>query len=294
MNLELRPLRYFVAVAEELNFTRAADRLFLAQPSLSQQITKLESDLGVRLLERTQRRVALTPAGEVMLEWARRLLAESEALLREVRAAGGQREDRFALGYIEDMNLPFVAPALARWHGTHPDVRETRLELNPAQQLEALLEHRADIGFSPVPLEHPDLRSKIVLRAHRVVILPIAHPLATLEVVPLEALANEGLILFARRLNEAYFDWFLEQCRAWGFEPRVAYETAQSLYAPYLVRDGVGVFITASYLPSLPDGVVARALTGFDTAVTVRAVWRRDNKSALLRDFLQALETVTG
>lgn len=290
MGVEFRQLQIFVAVAEELHFRRAARRVGLTQPALSHQIAQLEERLAVRLLERTSRSVSLTEAGSAFLTSARKLLADLDRAVDEARRIGGDARRRLVVGYVEYMNLPFLGPAMRALRERHPDAEVEHREMYSAEVVEALTERTIDLGFAFMPIEHPDLVARPVVEGEWVVVIPEEHALAAHEQVPLEALAGEPLVIFARRLNPPLHDWLIERLRAAiGDEPRVAYKTAQAQLGPNLVAEGVGLFVVASYVPrSLPPGVTMRPLSGF-APMRVAAAWRADNPSEVLRDFRDAL-----
>ncbi len=290
MAVEIRQLQIFVAVAEELHFRRAARRVGLTQPALSHQVAQLEERLAVRLLDRTSRSVALTEAGAAFLESARKLLADLDRAVDEARRIGGHARRKLVVGYLEYMNLPFLGPTLRALRERHPDAEVEHRDMHSAEVLEALAERTIDIGFTIMPIEHPDLVARPVVEGEWVVVVPDDHPLAAEETVRLEALAGQPLVVFARRLNPPLHQWLLERLRAAiGDEPRIAYQTAQAHLGPSLVAEGVGLFVVASYVPrSLPPGVTMRPLSGFEP-MRVAAVWRADNQSEILRDFRDAL-----
>lgn len=290
--LELRSLRSFVAVAEELHFRRAAERLSLTQSALSQQIVQLELQLGVRLLTRDRRGVSLTPSGRRLLEGARELLHEAEELERQTRAAAGVGEPRMALGYLDYMNLPFVVPCLRRLLLEHPELRIDQHEMPPEKQIEALRARSLDVGIMRLPdgAVLSDLACEPLIEGRWTLLTPADHPLAALPHIPIPQLAGERLILFARRLNPSLYDRLVNHCREAGFEPNIVYETAQSHTAPQLVTEGIGLFWAATYmLRELPPDVIARPLSGFDNHLVVHAVWRADSHSVVLQTFLTLL-----
>lgn len=290
MAVDLPKLRLFLAVAEELHFRRAARRLGLSQPALSHQIARLEEDLGVKLLDRSRQHVELTEAGRTLQKGAGPLLIELDRVAEETRRIGGAARRRLVLGYVEYMNLPFLPTALRTLHKDHPDAEIEHRELYPVEALAALGERTIDIGFALAPINRPDLVTRTVLIGRWMVVLPSAHPLAALPVVPLADLKSEPLILFARHINPPMHDWWLAQCRAAGFEPRIAYRTAQAHVGPHLVLGGVGAFLVGSYvLHELPAGTVARPLSGFDNTLEIQAAWRPDNNAPLVRAFRAVL-----
>lgn len=288
--MDLPKLRAFLAVAEELHFRRAARRLGLSQPALSHQVARLEEELGVKLLDRSRQHVELTAAGRTLQAGALPLLESLERLIQETCRVGDALQRRLVLGYVEYMNLPFLPTALRTLQDEHPDAEIVHRELYPSEALAALGERTIDLGFAFKPVDRTDLVTRTVLIGRWLVVLPQGHPLAALPEVPLAELAGEPLILFARHINPPLYDWWLQQCRAAGFEPRITYRTAQAHVGPHLVLGGVGVFLVGSYvLHELPEGTVARPLTGFAARIEIVAAWRPDNNAPLLRAFRAVL-----
>lgn len=288
--MTLRRLRSFVAVSEELNFRRAAERVCVTQPALSQQVRELEAELGAALFERDRRRVALTAAGAALLGPAREALAILDAAAAEVRRLGDAAARTLRLGYVEYMNLPFLSPALRRLAERRPDIVVEPQEMFSAAAIAALLERRIDLGFAFQPVGHPDLASRPVLRGRWMLAMPEGHPLAAGAEVPGPALAGRRLVLFARHLNPPLHDALVAGlARVAGAEPEVAYRTAQAHVGPSLVAEGVGLFVYASYvLRQLPPGIVSRPIAGLPP-LELAAVWRGDARTPAVRAFLEAL-----
>lgn len=289
MTVDVRQLQLFVAVAEELHFRRAARRMGLTQPALSHQIAQLEERLEVRLFDRSSRHVELTAAGRTLLDGARRVLSEVQRTVDDTRRVGGASEKRLVLGYVEYMNIPFLATALRALGEKHPDVVVEHRELYSTEAVAALAERTIDVGFVWLPIDQPNLVARQVIEGEWIVILPEDHRLAVHEEIPTKELAGEPLILFARHLNPPLADIVDEKFRAAGFEPRVVYRTAQALLGPTLVAEGLGLFVCGSYVPrELPAGVTMRRISGFDP-IRIAAAWRSDNASKALRTFREIL-----
>ena len=172
----------------------------------------------------------------------------------------------------------------------HEDAEIDHRELYSAEVIAALGERSIDVGFAILPIDHPDLVARPLLAGHWIIVIPESHPLAALEEVPVDKLAGEPLVLFARQLNPPLYDLFVARLReGMGAEPRVVYRTAQAQTGPNLVAEGVGLFVVASYIPrTLPRGVTMRRLAGF-APLRVAAVWRADDTSEVLRAFREAL-----
>src|SRR5882762_4712181 len=248
--MELRHLRYFTILAEELHFGRAAERLSIAQPALSQQILRLEDELGVALLERTRRRVRLTEPGAVFLESARATLAQAHQAVRSVQQAGR--------GETGNLGVGFVTSAL---YGVFPDVirvfrqrfKDVHLELHEmpiVQQIESLRSGRIQVSFLRRPLDEQGLTVKTIYKEPWVVALPEAHRLAKARRIALHQLSEDQFILFPRELAPSLYDQVISMYLDAGFSPRIALE-AQMHAVPSLVAAGIGVALVPSSLQNL-------------------------------------------
>ena len=291
--MELTQLRYFVAVAEELNFRRAAERCRVAQPALSRRVKRLEDELGVLLLHRTKREVRLTGAGETFLEAAREGLGRIDAGAREVRRLS-DAEDTLRVGAVDYANFRFLPWVVRAFGERRPEARVLRRDLPPVEQVEALREGKLDVGFFGARTSEKDLAYLPVARAAWSVALPAGHRLATGDAVLPENLADQPLVLFPRYANPELYDWTVGRLReTTGAEPRVVQEPTQLAGALDLVAAGIGVFPTPFFLGQAPPKVAVRELLGFDLAVEICAVYRKKDASILLRDFLSAVREAT-
>src|SRR5262245_30953575 len=196
MNIELRHLRYFLVVAEELHFTRAAERLHIAQPPLSQMIRRLEHELGVSLFHRTKRQVALTDAGVIFLEEAKRALAQAEHAIQSVRRAHKGELGRLTVGFIGSAAYSVLPPIVRRFRQLYPDVDLNLQELSTVQQVRALREGQLQVGFLRPFEQEPTLKRTVVLREPLLVALPEHHWLSQQAKISMRMLANESFILF--------------------------------------------------------------------------------------------------
>ncbi len=285
--MELRHLRYFVAVAEELHFGRAATRLGMAQPPLSQQIRRLEEELGVLLFERTKRRVQLTEAGRVFLDEARRTLAQAERAARAAQRAQRGEIGRLEVGYVGSAAFDVLPEILRTFRARFPEVELALHELTTAQQVRALDDERIGVGFLRPPLYDGRLASRVILREPLVVALPATHPLAHHRRIPLGALAGEPFILYPRHLAPGPYDQVLSLCHQAGFSPRVTQEAVEMQTIAGLVAAGIGVSLVVATVQDLrSSGVVYRALDGAAPTMDLAIAWRRDDPSRVLAAFL--------
>jgi DNA-binding transcriptional LysR family regulator len=259
---ELRHLRYFVAVADELNFSRAADRLHMAQPPLSAAIRQLERELGVELFRRTSREVSLTDAGRAFLDGARRTLAEAERAAHEARRAGAGELGRVRIGYSWSARfetLPAIGRAL---RASHPGIDLLTQEMWNARMGAALADGSIDIAIALCP----EVASGLVLEPIRaeplVALLPAGHALAGEHALALESLAGEEFVLFPRELAPRLHDAFMAIYRRAGFEPRVRSESFHAGWDVGILDEiGATALVPASVAAALPEGVVAVALS---------------------------------
>jgi DNA-binding transcriptional LysR family regulator len=288
---ELRQLEYFTMLAEDLHFSRAAQRVYISQSALSQQIGRLESTVGVRLFERDKHSVQLTPAGRVFLEGATKTLAAARQAARDLAefctdpAAG-----RLRVGYREYGFSAVVLPAFTRVLAAHPRARLERVDLGIGQLIPSLLEGSIDLGIGLLPLSHPKIESERVASGHWVAVLPRAHKLARKRVLRPRDLASERIILFQRGLNPAIYDGLVKGLRGAGAPVEIVYETAQVQLGPALAGEGMGIFLVASYaLPPVDRSVTVRRLEGLGKALEVGACWRAGESNALLDEFRRAM-----
>jgi DNA-binding transcriptional LysR family regulator len=301
--MELRHLRYFVAVAEELNFSRAAGRMYLSQPALSQQIQKLERELGISLFHRTKNHVVLTEAGQVLLEGARRVLILVEQTTREAREVGGAAGRHLKVGFPEYANHTPVADALQTFRRRYPYVEleehETFTLQETLQQIDRLRKGRLDIGFMLRPEEDELLEIEHVLDIELVAALPKDHVLAGRDEISLKELSDERLILFSRSFHPRSYDYVVGCCREAGFEPKVVQRKEPQLYSGpttyRIVASGVGVGIVARPMVSgyRQYDVIFKPLRDPAPSLELVAAWRRDDTSSNLQSFLDIIRELT-
>lgn len=290
--MELRHLRYFVAVAQELHFGRAAQKLAMAQPPLSQQIQQLEDELGVKLFERTKRHVELTPAGQLFLEQVQSILAQLEQASEAARRVGRGEVGRLEIGYVYSATLQLLPPFIEAFREQYKDIQLELYEKTTLQQLQALEEKRIQLGFIRGPLDEAvrkrdDLEFEVIAKEHLLVALSHNHPLAALSCVPLKELANESLIIFPRYTNPGHYEQIITLCREAGFIPHVSQELAQLHTILGLVAVGMGMAFVPSSAQTLGlHGVVCRELDVATPVLELVMVWRKDNFSPVLKAFL--------
>lgn len=260
--IETRLLRQFIAVAETLHFNRAAQRLHMAQPPLSQAIRRLEAEIGATLFERTNRSVALTPAGAAFLETARRILdGLDEGVARTRRVAQGM-DGHLTMTFINIAPYVSLLRALRDFRLTCPAVAFTLREGTTREQVEALENGTADIGFLRTPGgSTPDLRFQALLREPLCVALPAGHPLAYQPSIELAKLKDEAFVASPRSLGQGLHDQLIQLCQTAGFRPMVAQEARQLQTLIALVAAGFGIaLLPGSLAAQRRDDVVFRAI----------------------------------
>lgn len=290
-NVELRHLRYFVAVAEELHFSRAAARLHISQPPLSMQIRDLEEEIGCRLLRRSRRKVELTDAGASFLEEARYVLARVNQAVETARGVGSGVGGRISIGLISMAMDAFLTSVIQEFVPERPWVRLSLSEMTTNELLDALRARRVDVGF-PRLYGHDlgGLDSVIVLRERYILAFPRSHPLANRRRIPLRALEGVNLILSPRRVQPGVYDRIVESCRREGFDPEITHETVSRRTSMSLVAAGLGVSIVTASAQNVPwPGVAYRPIDADWPVVEIAAVWRQGDNRPLLVQFLDVV-----
>jgi len=251
--MELRHLRYFVAVAEESNFTRAAARLHVTQPALSRQIRGLEEELGVELMIRSSGKASLSPAGRALLPDARQILELGAAAALNMRRFVECRQHVLAIGYISPALGSFLATALQVFNQRHPQVRVSLYELSPAKQFEALREGRLDIALvgNVCPAEEQEFDLFTIRKVAVCAVIPESHRLAKKGAVKLGDLAQEPFIGFAEDAFPGRNDFLREACKQAGFTPEIRHEADGLSSALALIGTGLGVCLLPEEVQSL-------------------------------------------
>lgn len=240
--IETRLLRQFIAVAETLHFNRAAQRLHMAQPPLSQAIRRLEAEIGTALFERNNRSVALTPAGTAFLETARRILDGLEDGVARTRRVAQGMDGHLTMTFINIAPYAPLLRALRDFRAASPAVAFTLREATTREQVEALESGAADIGFLRAPgASAPGLRFQALLREPVCVALPTSHPLAARASIELASLRDQPFVASARALGQGFHDQLVQLCQAAGFQPAVAQEARQLQTLIALVAAGFGI-----------------------------------------------------
>jgi DNA-binding transcriptional LysR family regulator len=285
-SLELRHLRYFIAVAEELHFGRAANRLHIAQPPLSQQIRRLEEIIGHRLLERTSRSVALTSAGRAFLDRARRTLAKVHEDLSAVRAVGRGEAGSLTVGFVGSAMLTPLPSVLSRYRRTFPNVNLRLYDYVTTDLLQALRNGSVDVGFLRDGGTHSDLCIQTVWSEPYIAVLSRTHPFARRNYVPLATLGNEPFVFFPRSMGIDAWERTMRLFEPYGFRPQVYQEATQWLIVLRLIGAGLGMTIAPECIREIVDGnVVWRPLRPKGGASTIDIAYRADTAEPIVAAF---------
>ena len=282
--MELRHLRYFIAVAEELNFTRAAEKLHIAQPPLSQQIQHLEAELGFQLFRRTKRTVHLTAAGQVFFEEAGKILQQVDRAIQLGRQTSRGELGQLTIGFVSSSAHNVVPAILQAFRIRCPAVKLELHELTTNEQLQRLRFGQIDIGFVRPPVEEDGINSEIVFREPLIVALPETHPAADRAQVELRQLSTEPFILFPRSQAPGLYDLIVSLCQQAGFSPIAAQEAIQMQTIVSLVAADMGVAIVPASMQNFQrSGVVYKALPESTCIVAISLIWRSDPTAAVQR-----------
>jgi DNA-binding transcriptional LysR family regulator len=297
--MELRHLRYFMAVAEELHFGRAAERLNMAQPPLSQQVRALEDELGVRLFERSSRRVRLTEAGEIFEGRARRILESADMAVDEARRAARGELGRVTVGIMSSAMLPTFPPILRHYRAGRPDVEVAFAQLHSNEQLDAVREGRIDVGFVDISARggRTDVNGvavhvEPVWRETLVAALPREHPLAGRARIGLAELADDPFIMMPRLPATGLYDRVIQFCQDAGFNPAVRQEAQQLPVVVTLVAAGVGVALVPGCVAEPWREALAFVPVREPIHIDVTMIRRADNSSSAvtaLEDSVRAM-----
>jgi DNA-binding transcriptional LysR family regulator len=288
--MELRLLRYFTVVAEELHFGRAAERLHLTQPALSKQIIVLEQELGVSLLTRTKRRVQLTVAGQVFLEQAKQLLAQAENAIKLTKRTAHGEVGQLTIGFSTTATYTILPTLLKQFRDRFPEVELKLQSLATEAQVAALNDRTIDLAFLHPPIDARGLQLHPLLEEQFLVVLPKDHPFVNYTKIPADALANEAFLIHPRHEGPALYDGFIHVCQQLGFKPNIVQETISLQTRICLVAAGVGItFVSECVEPAVGSNVVCRPLTNVPITLQFAAAWRQDFVSPTLREFLTVL-----
>jgi DNA-binding transcriptional LysR family regulator len=285
--IELRQFRQFIAVAEELNFRRAAERLHMAQPPLTAAVRKIERELGTSLIDRTNRVTRLTDAGRAFLDEARRTLAQADRAISVATRAGAGLTGSLRITFVPSAAHDLLPQILRAFRAKHLDVELDLTEATTAHQAAALMEGRADIGLVMPPLHNAKgLAIRMLRRNQLIIALPDGHPLAQNRAIRLIELAREQWVLFPARQGPGLYGRILTACAHAGFIPHAAQEALQMDTIASLVAGGMGVaLVPASFALMGRRGVVFRRPTGPGTPIAYELGLAYRDPSAAINAF---------
>jgi DNA-binding transcriptional LysR family regulator len=292
--MELRHLRYFVAVAEALSFTKAAEKLHTAQPSLTRQIKDLEEELGVQLLNRTKQQVTLTDEGRSFVADARRLLGLAAEIVQSVRRLHSGEVRALNIGYVSNLFHDLLPKTLASFHQSFPTVSVNLFDLSCGEQFRALEDGKLDLGFVGLhePIARRGLEFRSIASYKTIAALPKDNPLAGKTTVELKALAPMFFIGMSEASYPGYRDWLTKTCQRAAFTPKVLQDVDLERTMIHAVAAGLGVALVPEQLKELEhENVVFRALN--PTVATEGCLaWRNENPSAALQAYVGIVEQV--
>ncbi|MDE3195110.1 MAG: LysR family transcriptional regulator [Acidobacteriota bacterium] len=282
--MEIRQLRYFLAVAEDLHFTCAAERLHVAQPALSLQIRQLEEEIGAKLLERTNRRVALTAAGEAFRARAALVVEQANRALVEASQIGRGEAGVVSIGFVSSAVCGVLPEILRRFRESVPAAGVELDELEPSEQLERIRQYRLDIGLMHAVLHEREFDSVTIARDRLVAAIPEKHPCARRRRIALRDLAGDAFFIPKQHAHSGFHELVLAACDGAGFTPARIQPTRLLQTAVALVAGGLGVtLVPESFESNLSvKGVVYRHLAGVSPVAQLIAVWSRENRSPLV------------
>ncbi len=291
--IELRHLRYFMAVAEELHFGRAAERLHIAQPPLSQQIRQLEANLGFELFHRTKRSVQLTAGGTVFLEECHQVFRQVDHAVRAGQQASRGEVGKLVVGFVSSAAYNVLPPLLHAFREQVPGVNLTLQELTTDQQVQRLRDQQIDVGFVRPPVDQVEFRVMTILQESLVLALPETHPLAQSDLITLRSLIHDSFILFPRLLAPGLYDQIISLCQQANFSPRVVQEATQMQTIVSLVAAGIGSAIVPESIRHLQrTGVVYKALTEPTPKAAIALAWPQNTRSPVVQRFLEIATTL--
>ncbi|MGE6515993.1 LysR substrate-binding domain-containing protein [Lysinibacillus sphaericus] len=289
--MDIRKMRYFITVAEELNFSRAAERLRMAQPPLSQEIRKLEEELGVQLFYRTKRKVELTNAGKIFLDGVRQIMFQVEKTIRETQLADEGKIGQLTVGFVDSTEI--VIEILKNFRERFPKIQLVLREMTTEQQLKALYEKEIQIGFFRTKQNNGILSSEVCSEESLRLVLSQNHPLASLAEVSLQLLVDEPFIMFPRHLGPDFYDFITSYFSEQGVNLNVVQEAIQMQTIVNLVAIGMGISVVPSSVETYKQyGVIYKKFKETPPKINLYVGWRQDEKSAIINQFLTIVREV--
>ena len=291
MKIDIRKMRYFIMVAEELNFSRAAERLRMAQPPLSQEIRKLEEELGVQLFHRTKRMVELTDAGKIFLAGCKQTLLQLEKTINETQLAAEGKIGNLIIGFVDSTEI--VIEVLNKFRACFPKINLSLHEMTTEQQLKALYEKQIHIGFIRSEQNNDTLASEVCSEESLRLVLHKDHPLGSLPEIPIQLIMNEPFIMFPRHLGPNFYDLIISYFWGHGISLNVVQEAIQMQTIVNLVATGMGISVVPSSVESYkhPE-VIYKKFKETTPKINLYVGWRQDEKSTIVDHFLTIVRDV--
>ena len=293
--MELRHLRYFVAVADALSFTKAAENLHLAQPSLTRQIKDLEVEIEVRLIDRSGKRISLTPEGESFLRDARRLLVECARSVQAVQRLSRRESGQLNIGYVANVYHDLLPATLGAFRKAYPRTALNLFDMTPAEQFRALDERQIDLGFVCFRARSTSdvLESACVGHDNVLAALPAKNPLARKVKIDLRDLEPMFFVAMSAKTYPGSNEWLVDACREAGFTPRILQDADREPAVISFVAAGLGVALLPEQIKKLPhQGVIFRPLQQ-RLAAGSWAVWNGNNSSDCLKQYIQIVKELS-
>jgi DNA-binding transcriptional LysR family regulator len=290
--IQLRRLRYFVAVAEELHFGRAARRLDMAQPPLSQQIQRLEAELGIELFRRYPRRIELTRGGKLLLSHAEALLAQAARLEDVMRCAAEATAGPLTIGFARSAGYTLLPTVLRRFHERYPKVQLALQEQTTPRQNALLLCGRIDVGIVRQHLPDPDITLDPLAKERMIAALPEAHPLSLAPRLTMADLAMERFVFLSRAVSPVHYDLLLTACRAAGFNPHITQEAPDPASLISLISAGLFVALVPQSTAAAPrPHVVYREVEDLSTTVDFLLAYRTERRDPIVKRFCEIAQS---
>jgi LysR family transcriptional regulator, benzoate and cis,cis-muconate-responsive activator of ben and cat genes len=288
--MDLRQIRYFLALATELNYTRAASQLNISQPPLTRHIQQLEHSIGVMLFDRSTRGVALTQAGKIFLEEARKIVALADQAVNKTKLAHQGQIGRLDIGIFGSSTISVIPTLLTELRKSYPDIIISLQNTTKTQQIDGVREKHLDIGFNRIYPSVPDLAVETVMLEDLYVALHKDHPFANNQKIEVKDLVDEPFILFPNNVRPSFADNVIMLCSNAGFTPNVVHDVEDIFTAIALISAGLGIAIVPESAISLRlSNVRYYLLDAKEAKVDLSCVYRPDNKSPALLAFLEAV-----
>lgn len=288
--LELRHLRYFMAVAKEKNFRRASEQLYITQPGLSRQIKQMEEVLGVKLFNRTNKKVTITPAGEFLEKELVFIFNHLDTTFHQLQLINDGQEGEIRLGFVNSAMQTLLPPMLKKMQENFPQIHFSLKEISSNKQLEHLLTNEIDIGFVRSNIVPDSLNIKTIFKEKFAVVLPTKHPLNERNFRHVGQLSKEPFIMFSQEDSPDYYDKIMSICENKGFTPQVSHRTVHDNTIFKLVENGLGVAIVPnSFQKGLNLDIKFIELKNIPQEAKLSVVWSKTNRNPALTKFLDLL-----